>query len=92
MVNSSFEYFPGIPMFHSLDLINWEQIGYCLTRKSQLDLKNVFSSGGIFAPTLRYNDGVFYMITTCIGGTDHFYVNSIDPKGKMILTLFFILF
>ena len=82
MVHSSFEYFPGVPIFHSCDLIHWRQIGHCLTRKSQLNLEHVFSSGGIFAPTLRYNKGVFYMITTCVGGSGHFYVYTNDPKKE----------
>ena len=58
LVNSSFQYFPGVPLFHSKDLVHWEQIGNCLTRPSQLDLTNANSGSGIFAPTIRYNDGV----------------------------------
>ena len=57
LVNSSFEYFPGVPLFHSRDLVNWEQIGHVLTRKSQLDIKGGNMWGGIYAPTIRYNDG-----------------------------------
>ena len=53
LVNSSFEFFPGVPLFHSRDLVNWEQLGYVLTRKSQLDLTECRTSGGIYAPTLR---------------------------------------
>ena len=68
LVNSSFQYFPGVPLFHSKDLVNWEQIGNCLTRESQLNLKGANGGSGIFAPTIRYNDGVFYMITTNISG------------------------
>ncbi len=62
LVTSSFEYFPGIPIFHSKDLINWEQIGHCLTRNSQLDLSNTAIWSGVWAPTLRYHKGTFYMI------------------------------
>ena len=51
LVNSSFEYFPGVPIFHSRDLMHWQQIGYCLTRKSQLNLDHARASGGIYAPT-----------------------------------------
>ena len=39
LVNSSFQYFPGVPLFHSKDLIHWNQIGHCLTRPSQVNLK-----------------------------------------------------
>ena len=55
LVNSSFEFFPGVPIFHSKDLINWEQIGHCLTRPSQVNLQKIRRSGGIYAPTIRYN-------------------------------------
>lgn len=72
LVNSSFQYFPGVPLFHSKDLVNWEQIGNCLTRESQLNLKGANGGSGIFAPTIRYNDGVFYMITTNISGKGNF--------------------
>ena len=68
LVNSSFEYFPGLPIHKSKDLINWELIGYGLHRKSQVDstvnLIDVQSNGGIHAPTIRYKDGVYYIITT----------------------------
>ena len=74
LVNSSFQYFPGVPLFHSKDLVNWEQIGNCLTRESQLNLKNANGGSGIFAPTIRYNDGVFYMITTNISSKGNFLV------------------
>jgi xylan 1,4-beta-xylosidase len=66
LVNSSFEYFPGVPIFQSKDLVHWRQIGCCLTRKSQLNLDHARASGGIYAPTLRYHDGVFYVITTLV--------------------------
>lgn len=64
LVNSSFEYFPGVPIFKSTDMINWTQIGNCFTRRSQLKLDECPCSGGVFAPTLRFHDGLFYMITT----------------------------
>lgn len=64
LVTSTFEYFPGVPVFHSRDLVNWRQIGHCLTRPSQLPLENERSSGGIYAATIRYHEGTFYMVTT----------------------------
>src|SRR5664279_4755715 len=66
LVTSSFEFFPGVPVFHSNDLVHWEQIGHCLTRESQLPLNHVPASGGIYAPTIRYSNGLFYMVTTCL--------------------------
>ncbi len=80
-VHSSFEYFPGVPIFHSRDLVHWEQIGYCLTRKSQLNLDHSRASGGIYAPTLRYHDGMFYMVTTRVDKGGNFFVTAKNPAG-----------
>jgi xylan 1,4-beta-xylosidase len=74
LVCSSFQYFPGVPLFQSKDLINWKQIGHCLTRKSQIQLENINSSGGVFAPTIRNNNGRFYMSTTNDTTHQNFYV------------------
>ncbi len=82
LVTSSFEYFPGVPLFHSRDLTHWRQIGHCLTRKEQLPLDKIRSSGGIFAPTIRYHFGTFYMITTNITGGGNFYVHTEDIFGE----------
>lgn len=81
LVCSSFEYFPGVPLFHSRDLLTWTQIGHCLTRTTQLNLTNIKNSQGIYAPTLRYHAGRYYMITTCVGGAGHFFVTTDDPWG-----------
>ncbi len=82
LVNSTFEYFPGVPVFHSKDLVNWKQIGNCLTRESQLDLKNCAPSGGIYAPTIRYHEGTFYMITTNVCDKGNFVVHTENPAGE----------
>jgi alpha-N-arabinofuranosidase len=81
LVTSSFEYFPGVPIFHSKDIVHWRQIGHCLTTERQLPLANAWSSGGIFAPTIRHHDGWFYMTTTNVGGMGNFYVRSRQPEG-----------
>ncbi len=81
LVTSSFEYFPGVPVFHSRDLVHWDLIGYCLTQKSQLNLENAPPSAGIYAPTLRYHKGLFYMITTNVSGGGNFIVTARDPRG-----------
>ncbi|RSH93063.1 hypothetical protein EHS25_007416 [Saitozyma podzolica] len=65
LATSTFEYFPGVPTYTSRDLVSWRLIGHALNRRSQLDLRAVESGGGIFAPTLRYHDGRWYMTTTC---------------------------
>lgn len=59
MVTSSFSFYPGVPVFHSRDLAHWEQIGHVLDRPSQLPLGADWISGGIFAPTIRYHEGLF---------------------------------
>ncbi|MHA7965529.1 glycoside hydrolase family 43 protein [Paenibacillus sp. CAU 1782] len=82
LVTSSFEYYPGVPLFHSKDLVNWEQIGHCLTRPEQLDLSRAGSSLGIFAPTIRVNNGIFYMTTTNVTGGGNFFVYTDNPRGE----------
>lgn len=81
IVNSSFSYFPGVPIWHSKDLANWKQIGNILDRNSQIPLTNCGHSQGIFAPTIRYNDGTYYMITTNVSGGGNFIVTATNPEG-----------
>ena len=82
MVCSSFQYFPGVPLFESDDMVNWKQIGHCLTRPSQVELNGVRSSGGIFAPTIRCHNGRFYMVTTNDSFALNFYVYTDDIYGE----------
>src|SRR5579872_3954705 len=82
LVTSSNEYFPGVPILHSRDLVHWRQIGHCLTRTSQVPLHKCASSQGIFAPTIRYHDGIFYVITTNTSTGGNFYVHTDDPTGE----------
>lgn len=81
LVCSTFAYYPGVPIFHSRDLVNWTQIGHVLDSPSQLPLDGVKQSEGIFAPTIRYHNGVFYMITTNVGQGGNFVVTAEDPAG-----------
>ena len=81
LVNSSFQYFPGVPIYESKDMIHWEQIGNVLDRESQIRLKGATSWQGIYAPTIRYHEGTYYMITTNIGNGGNFMVTTKDPKG-----------
>jgi xylan 1,4-beta-xylosidase len=82
LVNSSFWYFPGIPIFHSKDLVNWNQIGYVLDRASQFSSMHAANvSRGIFAPAIRYHEGTFYLISTMADGDGNFYVTAKDPAG-----------
>lgn len=79
---SSFQYFPGVPLFESDDLVNRTQIGHVLTRRSQVMPEKVASSGGVFAPTLRYHDGRFYMVTNNNTTSENFYVYTDDIYGE----------
>lgn len=81
MVNSSFSYFPGVPVFHSRDLAHWEQAGNILDREEQLPLDGSGISEGIFAPTIRYNNGIYYMITTNTSHGGNFIVTAEKPEG-----------
>ena len=86
LVTSSFGYFPGVPIFHSRDLIHWEQIGNVLDRESQLWLKFANTSLGIYAPTIRYNDGTYYMITTNVSRQAFGKRYGVDPRGNFFCT------
>lgn len=81
MVNSSFSFFPGVPLSTSKDLVNWTAAGHVLDRESQVPLQMQGVSGGIFAPAINYNKNnkTFYMITTNVG-KGNFFVKSKDPK------------
>ena len=81
LVNSTFAYFPGIPILKSNDLVNWEQIGNVLDRPEQLDLDGLEVSQGGFAPAIRFNDGVFYVTCTIVGGKNNFVVTATNPEG-----------
>lgn len=82
LVNSSFAYAPGIPIWHSKDLVHWKQLGYCLTRDSQLQFDKSVVSGGVWAPTILHHNGRFYMVTTNQDSGGHFYVWTEDPAGE----------
>lgn len=81
LVNSSFSYSPGVPIFHSKDLVNWKSIGHVLTTSKQLPLYQQQTSRGIYAPTIRHHNGVFYMITTQVDVRGNFLVTATDPAG-----------
>lgn len=87
LVNSTFEFFPGIPVSHSRDLVHWKTIGHCITRNSQLRLfEGSMNNTGIFAPTIRYHEGIFYVVVTNVAndqeGSGNFFVWTKDPAGE----------
>ena len=81
LATSSFSYFPGIPLFHSRDLAHWESIGYALDRPDQLRLNPERISGGLFAPTIRYHEGLFYVIVGNMTTGENILVTAEDPAG-----------
>lgn len=84
MVVSSFVMFPGVPIFHSKDLVNWKQIGHVLDRESQLQVDGLGISRGVYAPGITYNphNDTFYMIVTVVNGLGNIVVKTKDPmKG-----------
>ncbi|MCR5616183.1 MAG: glycoside hydrolase family 43 protein [Saccharofermentans sp.] len=81
LCNSTFAYFPGLSLMHSKDLVHWEQIGNVLDRHSQLPLEGADHSQGLFAPTIRYFDGVYYVICTNVTHGGNFVVTATNPEG-----------
>ena len=81
LINSTFEYFPGLPIFHSTDLVNWKQIGHVIDRPEQLDYRGDRMSRGLYAPAITYHDGLFYVICTMVEGPGNFVVTAQDPAG-----------
>lgn len=81
IVNSSFAYYPGLPLFHSKDLLNWKQIGYAMDRPEQLDLDGAGVSRGLFAPSISYHNGMFYIVCTEVSKLGNFVITATDPKG-----------
>ena len=81
LVTSTFSYFPGIPVFHSRDLVSWKQIGNAIDRPDQLDFKKLGLSRGVFAPTIEHHKGTFYIANTCVDCGGNFLLTAKDPKG-----------
>lgn len=81
LVTSTFAYFPGIPIFHSRDLVSWTQIGNAIDRPGQLDFGALGLSRGVFAPAISHHDGLFYILNTCVDCGDNFLVTATDPAG-----------
>lgn len=81
LINSTFAYFPGLPIMHSRDLVHWEQIGNAMHRQEQLPLQNAGHSQGLFAPTMRYYNGTYYVICTNVSHGGNYIVTAKDPAG-----------
>ncbi|MBI9041628.1 glycoside hydrolase family 43 protein [Lutibacter sp.] len=81
LVNSTFIWYPGIPIYHSKDLVNREQIGNGIHRPDQIDLDGLQDRMGIYAVKIRQHDDLFYLITTGVGSGGNFYLIEKDPVG-----------
>ncbi|MDQ5979408.1 MAG: xylan 1,4-beta-xylosidase [Verrucomicrobiota bacterium] len=81
LINSSFAHFPGIPIFHSKDMVNWKQIGHVITRPDQLNYDNLGITRGIFAPAISHHNGTFYVICTMVDAGGNFLMTTKDPAG-----------
>ncbi len=81
LINSTFAYFPGLSLMHSKDLVHWEQIGNVMDRNSQLPLMQAGHSQGLFAPTIRYHEGMFYVICTNVSHGGNYIVTATNPEG-----------
>lgn len=81
IVNSSFAYYPGLPIFHSKDLVSWKQIGHAMDRPEQLPLIGAGVSRGLFAPAISYYKGVFYIVCTLIDRGGNFVITATNPAG-----------
>ena len=81
LVNSTFEYLPGIPIHTSTDLAQWSLAGHAIHDPAQFDYSDVGDSRGMFAPTIRHHDGLFYIACTSMEGGGNFYVTAERVEG-----------
>jgi xylan 1,4-beta-xylosidase len=81
LVTSTFGWFPGIPVFHSRDLVHWRQIGSAIDRPGQLDFGTLELSRGVFAPAISHHAGRFYIANTCVDCGGNFLLTARDPAG-----------
>lgn len=81
LVNSTFSYFPGIPVLESTDLVHWKLVSHAIDRPSQLNFDGLGMSRGVFAPAIEFHDGVFYVINTAVDSGGNFFVTATNPAG-----------
>jgi xylan 1,4-beta-xylosidase len=81
LINSTFGFYPGIPIYKSTDLVNWHQIGNAIDRPSQLNLSGLGVARGVFAPAITYHAGTFYIVNTCIECNGNFIITAENPAG-----------
>lgn len=81
VVTSSFTHFPGLPIYHSKDLVNWTQLGNAIDRPDQFDFSGLEVSRGIFAPDISYHEGTYYLASTCVDCDGNFVMTADHPTG-----------
>jgi beta-xylosidase len=81
LATSTFEYLPGIPVYHSTDLVTWTRIGHVVDREGQLDSRDVPTLGGAWAPTIRFHEGLFYVAVTDAMARGTLVFTATDPAG-----------
>ncbi len=81
LATSTFEYLPGVPIYHSKNLVDWELIGHVMTREGQLQMAGVPTGGGAWAPTIRYHEGIFYVVITDAMGRGTMIFTAEKPEG-----------
>jgi alpha-N-arabinofuranosidase len=81
LVNSTFVWFPGMPIFHSRDLVHWTQIGNAIDRRTQLKFDKLNMWQGLYAPDISWRDGTFYIVNTCVGCGGNFVITAKRPEG-----------
>ena len=81
LVNSTFTYFPGIPVFESSDLVHWRHIGNVIDRPTQLKFDGLSVSRGVFAPSITFHAGTFYVLNTAVDAGGNFLSTARNPGG-----------
>jgi alpha-N-arabinofuranosidase len=81
LVNSTFTYFPGVPVLESRDLVHWRQVGQVIDRPGELNFDGLTVSRGIYAPSIAFHDGLFYVVTTAVNSGGTFLSTARNPAG-----------
>lgn len=86
LVTSTFEYLPGLPILRSSDLVHWETVGHAIDRAGMLDFEGIRSSGGLYAPTIRHDGELFWIVCTLVDQADptrggNFVITARDARG-----------
>ena len=80
-VTSAFSWFPGLPIFHSRDLVNWRQVGNAIDRPAQVDFSGLGINRGLFAPAIAHDGERYWIANTCIDCGSNFVITATDPAG-----------